>query len=91
MSQIDRCKKVPIAELTAPRNGTCEVIMDCWWVVSDESLLFFNLGGERVTYGTPQCNANERVARSLADKLYPGCEVRRIPIIYLEHDCHDYI
>ena len=72
---IDSCTKVPIAKISTPETGLFFVWVNAWWVVVDDCVLFFR--GR-----SPQCNCDERLARKIAEKLYPGADVRQIPLAF---------
>lgn len=74
---------IPVAQATTPKDGLVHCHVDCWWIVIDECLVFYKPPRWRGA-GTPQCNANEEITRKIGAKLYPGAEVRKIPVVYIE-------
>jgi len=77
---------VPIEQAETPTNGEC--LVNHWWTVDPEKGLVFwarvsgYLKSDNVS---PQCNQSEATCRLLSSKLYPECEVRQIPVVFLEH------
>jgi len=77
-------KFVPIAEASKPKNGMFQLYVDYWWCVTpDEEIMLY-----RRT--SPQCNHNEDCARRVNEKLYPGYEIRQLPVIFVPIDPRDY-
>ena len=70
-----KCKRVPIAKLTSGAGkDLVQVFNNYWWITDhNDNALFFRSRN-------PQCNANQKVAESIRDRLYPGYEVRLLPI-----------
>lgn len=66
-------RKIPIEEAIKPKNGEC--LVNRYWSVQDGCILFYN--------NSPQCNADQAVARVITDKLYPQAEVILIPEVYI--------
>ena len=80
-------RRVPIDEIAAPKPGRI-CYPESWWLVTPErEVLFFTKHSD---HASPQCNANKAVADRLFGK-YPCCTVERLPIVFLDHDCHDYV
>jgi hypothetical protein len=79
MSKCENCKlltKIPIEKATKPFDGA-RVYADKWWIVMDGCVLFYR--GR-----SPQCNANEDIAKRLRDRLYPGAEVHQLAVVFAE-------
>jgi hypothetical protein len=75
---IDMCNKVKIADVEKPKSGLLDCYMDRWWVVTpDDEILFYQKC-------SPQCNADEGIAKNIRDKIFPGLEVRQIPVVFLQ-------
>lgn len=76
-------KKMLLSDLITPKNDSlCK--LGRWWIVTpDRHVLFY---GE-----SPQCNANEAVAKHLLNKLHSGCTIEFVAVAYVPHDCHDYV
>jgi hypothetical protein len=70
-------------DATTPRDG--EVLTNRWWVVHPEYGVAFYRMYPRDPYRAPQCNHDERIARDICDRLYPGHEVRLIPAVFVGH------
>lgn len=85
-------RKVPLAEVTAlPARGPVDVIRDSWWRVTEDGCLLFYTRGMRRYYGSPQCNAQEAIARRVGEGLYPWpTSVQQIPAVFIPHRCEDY-
>jgi hypothetical protein len=62
-------------------NGVYEIYVDTWWAVNeDEQVALYR--------SSPQCNANEQIARRVAKNI-PGCVgVKQIPLVVLRHRCN---
>lgn len=84
---IDSCRRYKIAKVTAMpiRSGLYEVRVGAWWIVTPEDEVLRYKGFSN------QCNENETVAKSIRDSLYPGFEVRQLPVVYFKADLHDYM
>ena len=82
---ISEFKKIPLSEATKPKNGY-EVIVDHWWGVVDECLLFYIKHG----VNSPQCNIDKRVVESVS-KAYkiPNIEVRQVPVVFIPRRKYD--
>jgi hypothetical protein len=65
-----------------------QVYRNWWWVVTDNDEIIFYC-----KYGlSPQCNPNESIARSIQEKeWHPGTHVEQLEVVFVPHDCHDYI
>lgn len=86
MVDKDKMVYVPIEVATTPAEGHCFV--NRWWAVHPEKGIAFywnRKGYYRMDEPAPQCNANERTARLLHSKLYPGWETVFLPAVYLAH------
>jgi len=70
----NNCVKLPISKAIVPFTGA-QVWVNNYWIVVDECLLFYKKT-------SPQCNLNKEIAEKVRDKLYPGAEVRQIPLVY---------
>ncbi len=80
---VGKITEVPIKDLTFPKNGCYDIRLDWWWIVKNESLLFYCQTS--MSFGSPQCNADRRLAESVRDRIYPEAEVRQIPAVYIPH------
>jgi len=67
---------VDIETATTPRNGIFRVVVDAWWAVIDEQIMFYR--GHAA-----QCNQNREVAERINRKLYPECEIRQLHVVYV--------
>ena len=77
-------KFVPIDKASAPKSGMFEVYKDYWWVVTpDEEIMFYR-------EHSPQCNRDEAIAKRVHEKLYPGYEVRQLPLVFVPINPRDY-
>lgn len=72
----DKIEFVDIETATTPRNGVFRVIVGAWWAVIDEKVMFY-LGH------APQCNHSREIAERVNRKLYPECEIRQLPAVYV--------
>lgn len=75
-SILDDCTKLPVSRVIIPFNGA-RVYTDSYWIIVDECILLYK--GHSV-----QCNVNKEIADKIRDRLYPGKEVRFLPLVYLE-------
>jgi len=66
----NRFTKIPLSELTTPKNGHV-VITNSFWVVVDGNAFTFR--------GAPQCNASKEVA----EKVYPDYDYVFLDVAYL--------
>jgi hypothetical protein len=79
----ERFIRVPISEISTPKNGRICFGQRWWHVTTNDEVLFF-----RKKWHSPQCNSNEAVVRGMPIE---GCEPRYIEMVYLPHSCDDYI
>lgn len=75
-----RLEYVSFEDASTPRDG--EVMTDRWWVVHPVLGLAFYVM-PRGSHRTPQCNADETIARHHLCELYPGHEVRFVPVAFV--------
>lgn len=70
--------KMPVVELTSPREGSI-VYLNRWWVITEnDEVLFYTARGSF----SPQCNGNKTVAERVL-KLYPNAHIEQIPVAYV--------
>lgn len=69
--------KTPLKDVTTPGNGTYRIYKDYWWIVTPDNEIM-QYGGRSF-----QCNANRKVSEAIRDKIYPQCEVRKIPLVFI--------
>lgn len=91
-----RLEYIPLEEATKPRHGFLQCLIDYWWTVHPErGLIVFHSepkrNGRWRYSGTPQANRNEALSHDLSKRLYPWAEVRQLPVVFLKHDCKDYM
>jgi hypothetical protein len=67
-----------ISDVDKPKDGVFMIHIDHWWIVKDNQIMLYR------DYA-PQCNTNKEIATKIRDKIYPDCEVRQLPVIYLEY------
>lgn len=73
---LDNCTRVPLASLIQPRDGwVCH--LNSWWTITERGEVLFFRGL------SAQCNDSEATARHLQKRLYPGLDVRLVPVAYL--------
>jgi len=80
--------KTPIAVATrVPATGQfCEILRNHYWAVSEDDCILTYKGHSR------QCNSNEAIVqRIIAGDHHPGVKVQFLPLVFLPHDCRDYI
>lgn len=94
-------KRVPITQVTTPKAGLFQVYVNDWWAVSkDEEVYFF--ADKRSPFASPQCNANEGLARRVNEsrvdvaerykhaELTNYAETRQLPIVFVPINMSDY-
>jgi hypothetical protein len=78
---------VPIDVATKPAEG--HAYADRWWSVHPNlGVAFYVAPNTERGQGyepSPQCNADERVARHLTARLLPACETRHLPVVFAAH------
>jgi len=80
--------KTPIAEATQiPTKGQfVQILRDRFWAVSEDDCILTYKGS------SPQCNDNEGIVeRIIKGDHHPGVKVQFIPLVFLPHDCRDYV
>ena len=81
----EKYRRVPISELTEPKNGYMRVIKNAWWHVTvNDEVLFYRVRERGVHWDAPQCNRDRTVVDFLPIE---GCVSRQIPVIYIPHRC----
>ena len=84
---LSKFNHVPIAEITTPSGGRI-VYPESWWVVTPErEVLFYTKHKDHVS---PQCNTNRQIVDGWIEN-FPNCTVERLPLVYLKHNCNDYV
>jgi hypothetical protein len=81
-------KKTPIAQATTlPETGEfIHVIRDRYWAVTDDDCILAYKGYSR------QCNSNEGIVqRLISSDRHPGVKVVFLPLVFLPHNCRDYV
>ena len=82
---LSKFERVPIADIDHP-----EVARICyppsWWIVSPDREVFFF----RPNHTSPQCNDNRLIVDRWLPR-FPGCTVEQLPMVYLKHNCNDYV
>lgn len=70
--------RVPLAEITKPRDGAMAYV-DHWWVVTpQDEVLFF-----KRKWGSPQCNHNESITKRLGCPQIEGCRAQFVPLAFV--------
>lgn len=79
-----RLSYLPLEKATIPPQGIIEHIKDHYWTLHPtKGLVFFNKH-------SPQCNANESLARRLQEGMYPWAELRFISSVFRSINLQDY-
>jgi hypothetical protein len=73
---------VKIEDAVTPRDGYV-VIKDRWWSVKDGCIRFYR------GYWSPQCNSNKAISEHIGASWHDRVEF--IPLVYVPHDCNDYV
>jgi hypothetical protein len=69
---------MPMEEATTPRDGIA--MCNRYWVVHPtDGVVFYRLSKG---YRAAQCNHNEEIAKTIRDRIYPGCDVILIPVVF---------
>jgi hypothetical protein len=75
--------KMPLAELTTPKDGRIVYANRYWAITDDDCALFFR------SYVSPQCNVYRRIVERLtADGQRARIEF--VAIAFVPHNCADY-
>lgn len=74
---------VPVDVATTPTNGYAMV--NRWWTVHPERGVVFARWRDGEV--SPQCNPSESMSKRLTQQLWPDCESRFIPVVFMEHAC----
>lgn len=92
--------RVKLAELTEPQNGLAMIYVDYWWPVSHDDEVYF-FGSHRRPVGSPQCNANKKLAEEVSRGMVNSSdermryenfkEIRQIPLVFVPASSSDYI
>lgn len=72
---------VDVETATTPKAGIFRIIVDAWWAVTDEKIMLYR--GQ-----LPQCHMDKEMAEQINEKLYPECETRQLPAVYLPWKDH---
>lgn len=78
-----RFHRVPLAEITTPKNGY-RAVVGCWWAVTenDEVLFFVTKMGHR-THESPQFNSSRAVVEHLESTREIPTRAVQVPVAYL--------
>lgn len=77
---------IPLDKAMEPHSGNC--IVGHWWTVHPEKGVAFYAqltGYARSEEPSPQCNSTRWIADHLQKRLWPECETRQIPVVYMAH------
>lgn len=74
--------EMSISDASVAKEG-CMVMMNRWWTTDGKNIFFFH------SYASPQCNSNKRIAQQIAD--IRKHDVVFMPIVFVPHNCSDYI
>jgi hypothetical protein len=75
--------KMKISDASVPREGIMHVMLNRWWMTDGENILFYR------SYSYPQCNHNKKIASQISEGQ--NRDVVFMPIVYVPHDCSDYL
>jgi hypothetical protein len=82
MSLDAKYKRVPLADVTSPKNGIHMIYKDHFWIVGpDDEILKFGRGSW-------QCNSSREICEHLAPE---GCTVRQVPLVFILVNPSDYV
>lgn len=70
-------EKIPVEKAVKPFEEAY-VYCNRWWTVRDGCILFYRK--------SPQCNSIEKVARKFQERLFPGANVRFLPVVFAPND-----
>jgi hypothetical protein len=77
--------RMPLAELTAPKEGRICMTGRWWLVTKDDHVLFYK------SYASPQCNFNKEIAERIGSlPPYEGTRAVLVPAAFVPHKCSDY-
>ena len=79
--------KIEDVTIAPKHDGSFNIMTDRYWVVTPDNEIMVHENG------SPQCNKKRSIAMKFLDnKSYPeGCRLGYFPIVYLNHNCHDYV
>lgn len=81
---------ISLEKATTPFDGAIAMTNRFWSICPERGLIFWKPKGRKGS-GSPQCNSDERMSKHLNEKLYPWAETKFVPVVYIEHNCYDYI
>ena len=89
ISVNDHYIAVPIEDLVSPQHsGIYRLLKDHWWIVRADGALFYRFG--KRSFGSPQCNSDERLVRMLAARLDFPVEICFLPFALVPMEKEDF-
>jgi len=79
-------QKLKIEDVTEIPNesGHYEIYKNNYWICKDGFIYLYK--------GSPMCNSDYGVSKLFVDnKKFPGNEIIFLEIVFLDHDCHNYV
>lgn len=73
---INKCTKHKISDMTTPKSGNFNIVIDNYWIVTDKNEVL-KFRGINFLY-----NPDHRIG-SLLLKQFKGCKIKQIPIMYV--------
>jgi hypothetical protein len=103
MGDRHKMRRVPIDQVTTPKDGLFMIHCDSWWAVSHDDEVYF-FGTDRFPFASPQCNRNEELSRRInedraviLDPKMKHCELtnyketRQLPVVFRPIDIAEYV
>lgn len=73
---IDKCTKHKISDMSIPKPGNFNIVIDNYWIVTDKGEVL-KFRGINFLY-----NPDQRIGNLLL-KQFKGCKIKQIPIMYV--------
>lgn len=93
MTAIDNDKMLymPLDQIHSA-GGIVQHIKNSWWVVDHEKGLLFYARDKRksLARASPQCNSNKECAEAIAQRIWPGMEIRFFESVLVPVNLQDY-
>lgn len=84
MTDYSRYRLLSRAAAITPKSGMHMVYTDTWWITDENGNLYFYEGH------SPQCNAVQKIAEAIRDKVHKGKLVEQIPVVFVPVNVSDF-
>ena len=88
MNPKEKFTRIPVEQVTVlPKHGGFyDLILDHWWGITSDNEILLYRGYSR------QCNVSKEITeRVIRCEGHPATSVVFLPIVYLKHECKDYL